>query len=61
MMTLLRKLFWFALFAAATLGFVTFFDHGYSTTKQFTDDAKTEVGDLHQLWNSVRPATTPGK
>jgi predicted negative regulator of RcsB-dependent stress response len=49
MMTLLRKLFWFALFLGFTLGFVTLFDHGYTTSKQFTDDAKGEVSDFQQL------------
>jgi hypothetical protein len=49
MTTLLRKLFWLALFLAFTLGFVTLFDHGYTTTKQFTADAKSEINDLRQL------------
>jgi hypothetical protein len=56
MMTLLRKLFWFALFLVFTLGFVTLFDHGYTTNKQFTDDAKSEVADLRQL---VQPIVHP--
>jgi len=52
MMTLIRKLFWSALFLVFTLGFVTLFDHGFVTTNQFTVDAKTEVNDLVTL---VRP------
>jgi len=52
MMTLIRKLFWVALFAVFTLGFVTLFDHGYTTTRQFTVDAKGEVNDLMTM---VRP------
>ncbi len=52
MMTLLRKLFWCALFLVFTLGWVTLFDHGFVTTNQFTVDAKTEVNDLVTL---VRP------
>jgi len=56
MMTLLRKLFWVALFLVFTLGFVTLFDHGFVTTNQFTVDAKSEVNDLILLW---RPAARP--
>lgn len=54
MMTLLRKIFWFALFLVFTVGFVTLFDHGFVTTKQFTDDAKGEVNDLIQMWRPVK-------
>jgi len=50
-MTLVRKLFWFALFLAFTLGFVTLFDHGFVTTKQFTADAKSELHAANQLWH----------
>ena len=57
-MTLVRKLFWFALFLAFTLGFVTLFDHGFVTTKQFTADAKSELHAAVQLWQ--HPAK-PGK
>lgn len=49
MMTLLRKAFWSALFLVFTLGFVTLFDHGYVTSKQFTTDAKGEVDDIIAL------------
>jgi hypothetical protein len=56
MMTLIRKLFWIALFLVFTLGFVTFFDHGYSTTKQFTADAKTEVNDLITMVRPIKRA-----
>jgi hypothetical protein len=56
MMTLIRKLFWFALFLVFTLGFVTLFDHGYVTTQQFVKDAKTEVNDLITM---VRPIKRP--
>ena len=52
MMTLIRKLFWVCLFLVFTLGFVTYFDHGFVTGKQFSADAKTEVNDLIAL---VRP------
>jgi hypothetical protein len=52
MITLIRKLFWVALFLVFTLGFVTLFDHGFVTTTQFTTDAKGEVNDLTAL---VRP------
>jgi hypothetical protein len=52
MITLIRKLFWAALFLVFTLGFVTLFDHGFVTTKQFTTDAKGEFNDLVAL---VRP------
>ena len=53
MMTLVRKLFWVALFLVFTLGFVTLFDHGFVTTNQFTADAKTEVNDLVQVWRPL--------
>jgi predicted secreted protein len=56
MMTLIRKIFWLALFVVSTLGFVTLFDHGYTTTKKFTDDAATEVSELRAL---IRPSPTP--
>jgi hypothetical protein len=46
MITLLRKLFWFALFVIFTLGFVTLWDHGFDSGKQFTTDAKSEFSDL---------------
>jgi hypothetical protein len=52
-MTLLRKLFWLALFLAFTLGFVTLFDHGYVTNAKFTADAKSEVTDLIQLFHAA--------
>lgn len=65
MMTLLRKLFWLALFLVFTLGFVTLFDHGYVTTQQFTTDAKSEVNDLVKLWHPAKKAPDssdqPGK
>jgi hypothetical protein len=56
MITLIRKLFWLALFLAFTLGFVTLFDHGFQTSKQFTTDAKGEVNDLITM---VRPIKRP--
>jgi hypothetical protein len=56
MITLIRKLFWFALFLVFTLGFVTLFDHGFATGKQFTDDAKGEVNDFIAL---VHPISRP--
>ncbi len=56
MMTLIRKLFWAALFVVFTLGFVTLFDHGYTTSKQFTDDAKGEAHDMIAL---IRPVKSP--
>jgi len=49
MTTLLRKLFWLALFLVFTLGFVTLFDHGYVTNAKFIDDSRSEVNDLIQL------------
>jgi hypothetical protein len=52
MITLLRKLFWFALFVVFTLGFVTLWDHGFASSKQFTTDAKSEFADLVTM---VRP------
>ena len=63
MMTLIRKLFWVALFLVFTLGFVTLFDHGYTTTRQFTDDAKGEAHDAMDLLRNsafkAKPADTP--
>jgi hypothetical protein len=52
MFTLIRKIFWCALFLVFTLGFVTLFDHGFVTTTQFSTDARGEVNDLVAL---VRP------
>jgi len=54
MITLVRKLFWFALFLVFTLGFVTLFDHGFVTANQFSIDAKTEVNDLVQLCRPIK-------
>ncbi len=51
MMTLIRKLFWLALFLVFTVGFVTMFDHGFITTKQFTTDARAEIHDLVALFH----------
>jgi hypothetical protein len=56
MITLIRKLFWLALFLVFTLGFVTLFDHGFVTSKQFTSDAKGEVNDLVTM---IRPIKRP--
>lgn len=56
MSTLLRKLFWVGLFLVFTLGFVTLFDHGYVTNKQFSADAKSEVAELRLMWKPVTPA-----
>jgi len=55
MMTLIRKLFWLALFLVFTLGFVTLFDHGIPvTTHQFQVDATSEVNDLLILMHPAR-------
>ena len=54
MITLIRKLFWAALFLVFTLGFVTLFDHGFITTSQFSADAKTEVNDLIQMVHPIK-------
>ena len=60
MTTLLRKLFWFALFLVFTLGFVTLFDHGYTTNPKFIEDSKSEVHELTQLLKeSQKKAPTP--
>jgi hypothetical protein len=56
MITLIRKLFWLALFLVFTLGFVTLFDHGFITGKQFTDDAKSEVNDLMSMIRPIKRA-----
>jgi hypothetical protein len=59
MFTLLRKLFWIALFLICTVGFVTLFDHGYVSNQQFTTDAKSEVHDFMQLVHPIkRPKDT---
>jgi len=57
MIALIRKFFWIALFAAFTLGFVTLFDHGYTTTGQYLSDAQSEVRDLVAMWKP--PAAQP--
>jgi hypothetical protein len=54
MTTLIRKLFWLALFLVFTLGFVTLFDHGFVTTKQFTADAKSEVNDFVTMVHPIK-------
>jgi hypothetical protein len=54
MTILLRKLFWLALFLVFTLGFVTLFDHGFTTTKQFSDDAQSEAHEVAQLWHQYQ-------
>jgi len=51
MIVLIRKLFWFALFIVFTLGFVTFFEHGWGGPQQFVADAKTETNALVSLWS----------
>ena len=56
MMTLIRKAFWLALFLVFTLGFVTYFDHGFVTTTQFTADAKGEIGDIAAMWKPIKRA-----
>ena len=56
MITLIRKLFWLALFLAFTLGFVTLFDHGFTSGHQFTTDAKGEVGDLLAIVKPIKRA-----
>ena len=56
MTTLLRKLFWFALFLVFTLGFVTLWDHGFNSGKQFTADAKSEVADLMVMVHPIKRA-----
>jgi hypothetical protein len=56
MMTLIRKAFWLALFLVFTLGFVTYFDHGYVTGAQFTADAKGEIGDITAMFKPIKRA-----
>jgi len=56
MITLIRKAFWLGLFLIFTLGFVTLFDHGYNTSKQFTTDAKGEVNDLLVMVRPIKRA-----
>jgi len=60
MITLVRKLFWFALFLVFTLGFVTLFDHGFVTTHQFQVDATGEVNDLMLLLHPPKKEKTGG-
>jgi len=56
MITLIRKLFWLALFLVFTLGFVTLFDHGFITTTQFSKDAQSEVNDLITMVRPIKRA-----
>ena len=56
MATLIRKIFWLALFLGFTLGFVTLFDHGFTTAHQFTTDAKGEVGDMLAIVKPIKRA-----
>lgn len=55
MIALVRKLFWFALFLAFTLGFVTLFEHGWHDPRQFVADAKTEASTVSGMW--TKPVT----
>ena len=57
MTTLFRKLFWLALFLVFTLGFVTFFDHGFVTGHQFTTDSRSEVNDLMVMVHPIKPSS----
>ncbi len=54
MFTLIRKLFWCALFVVFTVMFVTLFDHGFNTTKQFTTDAQGEMNDLISIVKPIK-------
>ncbi len=54
MLTLIRKLFWFALFLVFTLGFVTLFDYGPATTQLFIKDAQIEVNDLITMLHPIK-------
>jgi hypothetical protein len=56
MFTLIRKIFWFALFVGFTLSFVTLFDHGFTTGAQFSTDAKSEVGELMAMVKPIKKA-----
>jgi hypothetical protein len=56
MITLIRKLFWLALFLVFTLGFVTLFDHGFITTAQFSKDAQSEVNDVITMVRPIKRA-----
>lgn len=52
-MSLIRKLFWFALFLVATFGFVVLFEHG---TDDYLQNAQAEFENLRE-WAQplVRP------
>jgi hypothetical protein len=45
-MALLRKIFWLALFAASTFGFLVLFDHG---TANYVENAKTDFQKFQKM------------
>ncbi|HEX8372875.1 MAG TPA: hypothetical protein VF585_08855 [Chthoniobacterales bacterium] len=48
-MGLIRTLFWFALFLAATFAFTVLFEHGPSN---YADNAKREIESLQRLYSA---------
>lgn len=48
-MGLIRSLFWFAVFIAATFSFTVLFEHGPSN---FSDNAKKEAESLQKLYGA---------
>jgi hypothetical protein len=48
-MAIIRSLFWFAVFIAATFSFTVIFEHGF---KDFPDNAKKEYGILKKMFTS---------
>jgi hypothetical protein len=49
MLTLIRKLFWFAMFLVATFCFVVLFEHG---TTDFVKNAQVEFENVKKLYQS---------
>jgi hypothetical protein len=48
-MALLRKIFWLALFAASTFGFLVLFDHG---TVNYVENAKADFQKFRKMVSS---------
>jgi hypothetical protein len=55
-MSLLRSIFWFALFVASTFCFIVVFEHGFSN---FGSNAQKEVESLKTIFGLASKKTAP--
>lgn len=58
-MSLIRSMFWFALFVASTFCFIVVFEHGFSN---FVENSKVTLEDLKKISGLMdkKPAAQPG-